>query len=237
MELPDDLDGIDRVVWGRTPDTQSSPSRALRSAVARERGLRRLGGVDGPVPGRRRPSTAGGPVGRGSTHDVAVRDPGGRDRGAGRRPGTDRILDARLAAADVRPSGQPLAFGSGGTLLVRVAGGMGPASSARRPERVAGRPAGLHRPWAGWPPRAWRWRPGRSAAGRPAPPRGRSRACSGRRPVRPRRRPGGRRRPIAGGVPAGRRSTDRAGRGPGGVGRTTSRVRAPDRQPGRPGRR
>ena len=145
MDLPDEADGLDRVVWGRTPDTQASPSRALRSAVARERALRRLRTEPiGPVSGRRRPSTAGRPVGRGTPHGSAVRDPGRRDRRAGRRPG-DRPDPRRLPGGGRRPSVEPATrLWIGGTLLVRVAGDMGAGLLRVARSGSPGDPAGLH---------------------------------------------------------------------------------------------
>lgn len=42
LELPASASGLDVVVWGRAPDTAASSTGAVRSAVARERALRRL---------------------------------------------------------------------------------------------------------------------------------------------------------------------------------------------------
>ena len=145
MDLPDEADGLDRVVWGRTPDTQSSPSRALRSAVARERALRRLGRSRSDrfrvVAVHRLPAARLGGARRTAVRS-AIR--AGAIVELAVDPGTDRILDACLAAAGVRPSSQPLAFGSGGTLLVRVAGDMGPGLLRVARSGSPGDPAGLH---------------------------------------------------------------------------------------------
>ncbi len=42
LELPASASELDVVVWGRAPDTAASAAQAVRSAVARERALRRL---------------------------------------------------------------------------------------------------------------------------------------------------------------------------------------------------
>lgn len=122
--LPTEASELDVIVWGRLPDASPSSARGLRSAVARELALRRLAARP---PGRFR--VAG-------VHRLAPGGLGGGLRGRVRTalragalvelttlPAGARVLDAALDAADARLTGAQLAFGSGGTLIARIARG------------------------------------------------------------------------------------------------------------------
>ncbi|MGZ8528022.1 MAG: hypothetical protein ACXWWR_04435, partial [Candidatus Limnocylindrales bacterium] len=122
--LPTEASELDVIVWGRLPDASPSSARGLRSAVARELALRRLAARP---PGRFR--VAG-------VHRLAPGGLGGGLRGRVRTalragalvelttlPAGARVLDAALDTADARLTGAHLAFGSGGTLIARIARG------------------------------------------------------------------------------------------------------------------
>jgi aminoglycoside phosphotransferase (APT) family kinase protein len=124
LDLPASARDLDVIVWGRLPDAASSPARALRAALARERSLRRLAG--------RLPS--GFRVGTVHRLPAALLATGLRRgiRSAIRAgalvelqsgPPVRRVLDVVVEAAGARLSGPELAFGSGGTLVARIATG------------------------------------------------------------------------------------------------------------------
>lgn len=130
LRLPTRADASEVVIWGRTPDSVARPDRALRAAIARERSLRTL---RRQVPDRlgiravhRLPAARLGP-GRRSAARAAVR--AGAIVELGRDLHLERVLDACLRAAGVPSIGSPsavISFGSGGTLLARVATPGGP---------------------------------------------------------------------------------------------------------------
>lgn len=122
--LPAEATELDVIVWGRLADASPSSARGLRSAIARELALRRLaarppgrfrvvgihrlaaGGLSGGLRGRVRTALRAGAL-----VELTTLPPGAR------------VLDAVLRAADARLIGPELAFGSGGTLIARIARG------------------------------------------------------------------------------------------------------------------
>ena len=113
---------LDVVVWGRPPDPNPSSARGLRSALAREWALHRISVVGQPgyrVAEIHRLAAGGLTGGRRGRLRQALR--AGALVELTRLPPGGRVLDAVLTAADARLTGAPLGFGSGGTLIARVA--------------------------------------------------------------------------------------------------------------------
>jgi hypothetical protein len=127
LDLPPSARYLDVVVWGRLPDASSSPARAVRSAIARERALRRLGGK--PPDGLRLGAIHRLPASQlsiGLRSDVRASIRSGVVVELSSGPPVERVLDAVLRAAAAELGGSALRFGSGGTLVTRVSGGAGP---------------------------------------------------------------------------------------------------------------
>lgn len=145
LELPKSARELDVAVWGRLPDAAASPLRAVRSAVLRERALRRLRAhpPDGLQLGtvHRLPA---GQLSAGVRGDIRATIRAGALVELWSGPPVERVLDAVLTAAGARLSGAALGFGSGGTLVARVVRDSGAgllrlaqAGAAGDPERLA----------------------------------------------------------------------------------------------------
>ena len=127
FNLPASARELDVVVWGRLPDGGSAPAHAIRSAMAREVTLRRLGSrlPDGLRIGaiHRLPA---GRLSAGLRRDVRAAIRAGALVELQSGPPVERVLDVALGSAGARLIGSRLTFGSGGTLVVRVAADAGP---------------------------------------------------------------------------------------------------------------
>jgi hypothetical protein len=122
--LPPEAGPLDVVVWGRLPDPSPSSTRSLGSALAREWALHRLavvGQAGFRVAGIHR--LAGGGLSGGLRGSIRKGLRAGALVELTRLPAGGRVLDAVLTAAGARLTGSELGFGSGGTLIARVAHG------------------------------------------------------------------------------------------------------------------